>query len=90
MDTKLIIDVLFNRSAIKPTIPNKLAKIKDYLAIHTEHYYNFVLFTGGSKVKEQNSSVSRFEIEINDNTETKDNIINQFKKTFKDNKIIIH
>ena len=64
MDTKLIIDVLFNRSAIKPTIPNKLAKIKDYLAIHTEHYYNFVLFTGGSKVKEQNSSVSRFEIEI--------------------------
>ena len=90
MKTKLIIDILFNRSAIKPTIPNKLAKIKDYLAIHTEHYYNYVMFTGGSKVDQQNTSVSRFEIEINDNTETKDNIINQYKKTFKDNKIIIH
>ena len=90
MKNKLIIDVLFNRSAIKPTIPNKLAKIKDYLAINIEHYFNYVMFTGGSKVDQQNSSVSRFEIEINDNTETKDNIIDQLKKTFNDNKIIIH
>ena len=90
MENKLIIDVLFNRSAIKPTIPNKLAKIKDYLAIHTENYYNYVMFTGGSKVDEQNTSVSRFEININDNTETIDNIYNQFLVTFKGNKIIKH
>jgi hypothetical protein len=90
MKTKLIIDVLFNRSAIKPTIPNKLAKIKDYLAINTEHYYNYVMFTGGSKVDQQNTSVSRFEITINENTETIDNIFNQFLITFKGNKIYKH
>jgi len=90
METKLKIDVLFNRSDIKPTIPNKLAKIKDYLAINTKLYFNSVLFIGGSDIDKQNTSVSRFEINIDPETETKENVILQFKKTFKDNKIIFH
>ena len=88
MDNKLIIDVLFNRSATKPTIPNKLAKIKDYLAINCKFYYNSVLFIGGQNVDNQNQSVSRFEITLDPDRECKENVLLQFNKTFKDHKIL--
>tara|TARA_R110002020_G_C16044070_1_gene753960 strand:- start:56 stop:355 length:300 start_codon:yes stop_codon:yes gene_type:complete len=59
---KLEVDVLFNRNAITPTIPNKIAKIKDYLSINAAQYYNSIKFCGGYEVKDQTQSVANFVI----------------------------
>ena len=77
---KLEIDVLFNRNATTPTIPNKIAKIKDYLSINAAQYYNSIKFAGGYEVKDQMQSVANFVIFTSD----PDDIKNKFLSIFKD------
>jgi hypothetical protein len=78
---KLEFDIYFDRNFHTATIPNKIAKLKDYLSLNAPKYYNSLKFVGGYEVNQQYQTVSNFVIFCNSDKLQKE-ILDQVQNIF--------
>jgi hypothetical protein len=85
---KLEFDIYFDRNFHTATIPNKIAKLKDFLGLHAPRYYNSLKFVGGYEIEQQYQTVSNFVIFL-DSKDLENNIIDQVKNIFNNQDVYI-